>query len=238
MIPIEQFRGKSKAGAYGDFMLETDWHVGRILDLLDREGLAENTLIVFTSDNGPETTWKERAKRFDHHSNGIYREGKRSIYEGGHRVPFLLRWPAMVKPGGTVSTPVCQTDLLATFVEMLGQRLPDAAGEDSFSFLAAMKDPNATRKRPPMIHHSAQGGFAIRDGKWKLVMEGKRTPRELYDLEDDPSETRNVISDHPQVAQRMGTSLTEIVLRGRSTEGEPQPNDTPWWSDLTWMEKF
>ncbi len=99
VIPIEQFRGQSEAGAYGDFMIETDWHVGRILDLLDREKLSENTVVVFTSDNGPETTWKERIKRFAHHSNGIYREGKRSIYEGGHRVPFFIRWPARVKPG-------------------------------------------------------------------------------------------------------------------------------------------
>ena len=99
VIPIEPFRGKSEAGAYGDFMIETDAHVGRILDVLDKEQLTENTIVVFTSDNGPETTWKERIKKFKHHSNGIYREGKRSIYEGGHRVPFFVRWPAKIKAG-------------------------------------------------------------------------------------------------------------------------------------------
>ena len=99
VIPIDQFRGKSEAGAYGDFMLETDWHVGKILDLLEREGLSENTMIIFTSDNGPEKTWPQRVELYGHHSNGIYRDGKRSVYEGGHRVPFLVRWPAKVQAG-------------------------------------------------------------------------------------------------------------------------------------------
>ncbi len=239
VIPIEKFRGQSEAGAYGDFMIETDWHVGRILDLLEREKLAGNTMIVFTSDNGPETTWKERIKRFGHHSNGIYREGKRSIYEGGHRVPFFIRWPAKVKPGTTYTRPVCQTDLLATLAEMLDQELPDNAGEDSVSFYAGLLNAGAKPQRDPMIHHSAQGGFAIRDGNWKLVMEhGKRQERELYDLDADPSETTNVISAHPDVAAKLIDAITNIVRDGRTTKGEPQPNDTPWWDDLVWMDKW
>lgn len=240
VIPIERFRGQSEAGAYGDFMIETDWHVGRILDLLDKEKLAENTLIVFTSDNGPETTWKERAKRFSHQSNGIYREGKRSIYEGGHRVPFFVRWPAYVTAGTKYNQPVCQTDLLSTFAEIIGVELPADAGEDSVSFFPAITLGSSVSERPPVIHHSAQGQFAIRHGKWKLVMEGKRknSSRELYDLDADPSEKANVIKDHPAVAKELADKITDIVRNGRSAPGEPQPNDTPWWDDLVWMEKF
>lgn len=242
VIPIEPFRGQSDAGAYGDFMIETDWHVGRVLDTLDQEKLAENTIVVFTSDNGPETTWRERIKRYAHHSNSIYREGKRSIYEGGHRVPFFLRWPARVKAGSTCDTAVCQTDLLATLGEIVGQKLPDSAGEDSFSFLPALDAPTSgtasANDRPPIIHHSAQGGFAVRDGKWKLVMESKRQKRELYDLSVDPGETKNVITDHPDVATELVAKISKIIGDGRSTAGTPQPNDTGWWSDLVWMKKW
>jgi arylsulfatase A len=125
VIPLEQFRGQGKAGAYGEFMIETDHHLGRILKWLDDQKLAKDTMVIFTSDNGPEKTWLERINRFGHHSSGIYREGKRSIYEGGHRVPFLIRWPAQVKAGSKWNRPVCQTDLLATVAEMLGKRLPE-----------------------------------------------------------------------------------------------------------------
>ncbi len=238
VIPIEQFRGQSEAGAYGDFMIETDWHVGRILDLLDRERLAEDTLVVLTSDNGPETTWKERIERFGHHSNGIYREGKRSIYEGGHRVPFFLRWPAQVAPGRTCTRPVCQTDLLATVAAIVGVELPDSAAEDSVSFYDALHGDTAIAARPPIIHHSASGGFAIRDGKWKLVMEGGRQKRELYDLSADPSETKNLLDAHPDVAADLLRKISRIIRDGRSSPGLPQANDTPWWSNLVWMEPW
>ena len=120
VIPIDQFRGESEAGAYGDFMLETDWHIGRLLDVLDQEDLAEDTLVFFSSDNGPETTWRQRIELYDHHSSGPFREGKRSIYEGGHRVPFIVRWPARIEPGRVWDRPVCQTDLLATLAEVVG----------------------------------------------------------------------------------------------------------------------
>jgi len=238
VIPIERFRGKSSAGAYGDFMMETDWHVGRILELLDREKLADDTIIVFTSDNGPENTWRKRIELHDHRSNGIYREGKRSIYEGGHRVPFFVRWPAKVKAGSKFDQPICQTDLLATLSDILEQPLPDSAGEDSFSFFPALVEQHADSIRPPVIHHGVSGRFAIRDGKWKLVLEDKRRKRELYDISSDPRERKNLIAEHPDVAEELLTKITNIVRDGRSTQGEPQPNDTPWWSDLTWMEKW
>jgi arylsulfatase A len=238
VIPLEKFRGRGKAGAYGEFVIETDWHVGRILDLLDRESLTDETLVVFTSDNGPETTWKQRVELFGHRSNGIYREGKRSIYEGGHRVPFFVRWPAQARAGIRYDQPICQTDLLATFAELVGKKLPDHAAEDSVSFMHALLGAEAPSARPPIIHHSSSGRFAIRNGKWKLVMQDKRNQRELYDLSKDPSEENNVIGPNLELADKMTEELSAIVRQGRSTSGPRQPNDTSWWSDLTWMDAW
>ena len=236
VIPHKRFRGQGDAGAYGEFMIETDWHVGRVLDWLDENKLADNTIVVFTSDNGPENTWRKRNEKFGHQSNGIYREGKRSIYEGGHRVPFLVRWPAKVKAGSRWEQPVCQTDLLATFAEMLSKNLPDNAGEDSVSFYRALTGENAPQ-RLAMIHHGMQGRYAIREGQWKLIMEGGRraAKRELYDLSADPGEKNDLIAKHPKVAKRLAKRITEIIQNGRTTPGQPQPNDTPPWKDLVWM---
>ena len=234
---MEPFRGKSNAGAYGDFLIETDWHVGRILELLDSEQIANDTIVIFSSDNGPENTWKARAKKFAHQSNGIYREGKRSIYEGGHRVPMFIRWPAKIPPASFCDGPVCQTDLMATFAEMLGTELPDSAGEDSISIFSVLLNPGAIIDRAPIIHHSSNGRFAIRSKDWKLVMNSKTVDqRELYDVKSDPGETANVIDDHDTVAIRLTNQLTRIVDQGRSTPGKPQVNDTPWWDDLVWMK--
>ncbi|MEM8955104.1 MAG: arylsulfatase [Verrucomicrobiota bacterium] len=236
VIPVDQFRGQGEAGAYGEFMIETDYHVGRILDFLDEQGIAEDTMVIYTADNGPETTWKERIEKFGHHSNGIFRDGKRSIYEGGHRVPFFIRWPAGTEqPGRNVDVTICQTDLLATFAEMLGTDLPADAGEDSHSFFAVFADPAADPQRPPLISHGSSGRFAVRDGKWKLVMPHKKDSLELYDLATDPGETTNVLDENPKIARRLERKITDLVLNGRSTPGEAQPNDTGHWKDLTWI---
>ena len=236
VIPMDRFRGQGKAGAYGEFMIETDWHVGRILDFLEKEGLDENTFILFTSDNGPETTWKKRKELFQHASNGPYREGKRSIYEGGHRVPFIVRWPAgIVSPGRISSSLVCQTDLLATLAEIVGDSLPNNAGEDSQSFLSALTQVT-TVNRVPMIHHSSRGEFAIRDKQWKLVMGStKKRKQELYDLSNDPGEKHNLFDTQRERAGTLQQKLTHIIHSGRSTQGNPVPNDTPYWDDLFWM---
>ena len=236
VVPIERFRGRSKAGAYGDFMIETDWHIGRVLKLLDDEKLAENTLVLVTSDNGPENTWPERFDRYGHRSNGIYREGKRAIYEGGLRIPFIVRWPRQVAAGSVWEQPVCQTDLLATFAELLGAKLPDAAGEDSVSFLPVLtKDAPRIPPRPAIVHHAANGRFAIRDKEWKLVLEHGRLRRELYNVTADPSERTPL--QRAGIEGRLVNTLTSIVVNGRTTAGAKQPNDTPYWPDLTWMSE-
>ncbi len=227
VCPLPPFWGKGACGGYGEFMIETDHHVGRLLGFLEKEGLDENTLIVFTSDNGPENSWKERVEKFGHRSNGPFRGGKRSIYEGGHRVPFLLRWPAGIQePGRRWHGLVGQTDLLATVAELIGLPLPPGAGEDSVSFADILTQPNATPNRPPLINHGANGRFAITQGPWKLIFPHRGRPRELYHLENDPGETTNLVAEHADRARELEAKATAIVSRG---------NDTGHWEDLTWI---
>jgi len=235
VIPLERFRGKSGCGAYGDFMMETDWHVGRLLDTLEAAGLTRDTLIIFSSDNGPENPWEKRITEYDHFSSGVYRDGKRSIYDGGHRVPFIVRWPAKVKAGVVVDQPVGQIDLLATFAEIVGAGLPDDAGEDSVSFYPLLTGATQAPERTAMIHHASNGRFAIREGRWKLIMEHARDERELYDMRADPGEKKNVISQHPDIAARLTERISAIVQHGRTSPGTVQANDTGWWPDLAWI---
>jgi len=240
VIPLEQFRGQGEAGAYGEFMIETDWHLGRLLSLLDRENLAENTIVIYTSDNGPENTWKQRIQKFGHHSSGPYRGGKRSIYEGGHRVPFFLRWPARVRPGSRWTEPICQTDLLATFAAILDKPIPARSGEDSISFHGAWGRAKSTHpSRPPVIHHAANGRFAIRTGKWKLIMEStkKAENRELYNLHLDAGEKNNVLADHGEVEKALLARLSGIVTGGATRDEVASKNDTPLWADLVWLPR-
>lgn len=236
VIPLPEFRGQSKAGAFGDFMIETDHHVGRILHFLDQKKIADNTLVVFTSDNGPENTWRERTTKYDHHSNHIYREGKRSIYEGGHRVPFFVRWPnGITNPGRVWSGTVCQTDLLATLADIVGSDLPENAGEDSQSLLPVFRSAAAAPSRQPTMHHAANGRLAIRDGDWKLCFRYGKQDVELYNLREDPSETNDVAHDHPIVVDTLKGKATKIVALGRTTDGPPQANDTGYWNALSWI---
>lgn len=236
VAPRADFIGKSGCGGYGDFVMETDFHIGRLLDDLDEAGLRENTLILFSSDNGPENTWKGRIKEFDHRSSGTFRDGKRSQYEGGHRVPFAIRWPSKVKAGRVWDKPVSQIDLMATLAEITGSELPANAAEDSQSFAEILTDASTQFEHLPLIaSDSKRGHFAITEGKWKLVMATANKKPELYDLSTDPGEKRNLIKEHPEVAKALEVQLTKIVCNGRSTPGEKQSNDTPWWPALTWI---
>jgi arylsulfatase A len=220
VIPAAEFLGSSKCGAYGDFMVETDYRVGQILDTLDRLDLADNTLVIFTSDNGAENTYARRVEVFEHDSCGVLRGGKRDLYEGGHRVPFLVRWPRVVQAGSRCSQYVCQTDILATVAEITGATLPPDAGEDSQSFLSALQ--GGDFQRGPMVHHSSRGYFAVRDGRWKLLLAKKG--RELYDLHTDLEETNNVITSKADIAERLRKEFEKIVEYGRSTPGPVQLN--------------
>ncbi len=238
VCPLPAFWEQGACGGYGEFMIETDHHVGRILQFLKQSGLDENTLVVFSSDNGPEKSWKQRIQQFSHDSSGIYREGKRSIYEGGHRVPFFMRWPGGIRqPGRTWEGVVGQIDLLATLAEILGVPLPDHAGVDSQSFASVLFDPSSGHERLALINHSAAGRYAITEGTWKLVLPKGRNPGELYNLAIDPGEDNNIIAHHPKRVQALQDKATDIVLNGRTTPGTTQANDTGYWQDLKWIAK-
>lgn len=245
------FKGRSNCGNYGDFMEETDHRVGQVLNALDANGIADNTLVIFSSDNGAETNYQYHKETYQHHSSLIYKGGKRDIYEGGHRVPFLMRWPVAIKAGSKVDIPVCQTDYLATVADIVGASLPDNGGEDSYSLLPAMKgEKHDNTLRGQVIHHSASGHFAIRDGKWKLNMlrgsGGSLKPAfidpqpgeaifELYNLEEDPGETKNLYFEQSEIVDRLKRRITEIIENGRSTEGQPQNFVKGKWPQIFWM---
>ncbi|MEO9511249.1 MAG: arylsulfatase [Flavobacteriaceae bacterium] len=247
------FKGRSDCGNYGDFMEETDFRVGQILNALDANGIADNTLVIFSSDNGAETNYQYHKETYKHHSSLNFKGGKRDIYEGGHRVPFLMKWPDRIKAGSKVGIPVCQTDYLATIAEIVGTDLADEAGEDSYSLLPTMigKKYNDT-VRGPVIHHSASGNFAIRDGKWKLNMfrgsGGSLKPTfiepatgepqfELYNLEDDPEENTNLYFEYPNIVERLKQKISEIIENGRSTPGKPQDFVGDNWNQIDWISK-
>ena len=246
------FKGKSECGNYGDFMQETDHRVGQVLDALEANGITDNTLVIFSSDNGAETNYAYQRDTFDHYSSLNFKGGKRDIYEGGHRVPFIMRWPEQIKAGSQVDIPVCQTDYLATIADIVGAQIPDNAGEDSYSLLPTIRGENYDDTlRGPVIHHSVTGNFAVRDGKWKLNMfrgsggslkpvfieptDGV-APYELYNLEDDPGETVNLYSEHPEIVDRLKRKITTIIANGRSTPGSPQDFVSEPWNQISWMK--
>ncbi|NOZ55284.1 MAG: arylsulfatase [Calditrichaeota bacterium] len=244
ILPTKPFRGKSHTNAYGDFVLQVDYTVGQILDALKRAGLEENTIVIFTSDNGcsPRADFKELA-RYGHHPSYVFRGHKADIFEGGHRIPFIVRWPAKVKPGSTCDDVVCLTDLMATMAEITHYKLPDNAGEDSVSILPDLLGTATKPVREAIVHHSVNGSFSIRQGKWKLELcpgsGGWSDPRpvvavmsdlppvQLYDLTQDISERRNLQAEYPDVVKRLTALMQSYADRGRSTPGKPQKNDTP-----------
>ena len=254
ILPLPQFQGGSRTNAYGDFCLQVDDVVGQIMHALDDNDLVDNTILIFTSDNGPSPRagFAELA-RFGHRPSYIFRGCKSDIYEGGHRLPLLVRWPAKIKPGAVSDETVCLADLLATCAAVLGQELPDDAGEDSISNLPLWLGESGHKPlREATVHTSADGSLSIRQGRWKLEMcagsGGWSYPRpgpdyeglppiQLYDLETDIGETRNVYREHPHVVQELQDLLTAYVRSGRSTPGQPQDNDgPPVWGQLWWMD--
>jgi arylsulfatase A len=227
-VPRPEFRGTSKAGNYGDFVQETDWAVGRVLDALRRNKLEADTIVVLTSDNGPHTQ-PILAEIGDHAPAGIYRGQKSDAWEGGHRVPFFVRWPGRVAAGSRCDQTVCLTDLLATAADLTGAALPDAAAEDSVSLLPLLAGRPPGPGRQAVVHHSIDGLFAVRRGKWKLVLakgSGGWTQKEaqakalpdvqLYDMEADPREQSNVQADHPEVVGELKRLLHQYLDEGRS----------------------
>ena len=231
IAPSKEFQGKSQAGAYGDFVNQVDAVAGSVMRALERTGQADNTLLIFTSDNGsPARDGSNMAgaagsvKRFGHNPSYIYRGHKWHIWDGGHRVPFFVRWPGRVTAGSRCEQLVCLGDFMRTCADVLGERLGDNTAEDSVSILPLMMGKVDTPVRESIIHHDWGGQFAIRRGKWKLVLADGGC---LYDMDADPSETNNLFYEKRDLAEKLHAELVESVENGRSTPGAPQKNDTP-----------
>ncbi|MEM7390785.1 MAG: arylsulfatase [Verrucomicrobiota bacterium] len=254
IVPTEAWQGKSGLGKYGDFVMQTDGTVGAIAAALKTHGFAENTLFIFTSDNGcSKAAGISQLRAQGHHVSAHYRGSKADSWEGGHRVPFIVRWPGRVEPGSRSHQLICLTDVFATVADIVGA--PSTA-EDSVSFLPALSGREMASTRKGVIHHSISGHFGYRADKWKLILArasgGWSTPKEnqapadapkaqLYDMEKDPGETTNLYPTHPEVARRLLDNLTADVQRGRSTEGPKARNDIEsivlWKSERKGKEK-
>ena len=226
-LPSQEFEGKSGAGMYGDFLMMVDAQIGMVLDALDEAGMSENTLLVFSSDNGP--VWYDiDTKRLGHDSSGGLRGMKADAWEAGHRMPFIVRWPGKVKKGSVSDQTICFTDLLATCAAVTNVNLPEGAGPDSYSFLPVLKgeQPDEQPIRPSIVMQSGSGSMLIRSGEWKLINQlgsgGFSEPRriepgpgdpegQLYNLADDPGETNNVYSENPEIVARLLKEMKEII---------------------------
>jgi arylsulfatase A-like enzyme len=242
IVPKAEWKGKSGLTEYADFVMQTDDAVGRVLKALDESGLASDTLVIFTSDNGfaPYAGAKE-LEAAGHFPSAEFRGYKNDIWEGGHRIPFIARWPGVVKPGTRNDALVCLTDLMATCAQIVGGKLPPNAGEDSFSIAPYLEGETNPTARESVINHSGQGVFAIRTKRWKLEFcpgsGGWAAPRDpeaaaqglppiqLYDMKGDVREQHNVESANPDVVRELRAMLQKQVDAGRCTAGPDQKND-------------
>ncbi len=239
VIPNVEYLGKSDAGHYGDFVAETDAFIGAVLETLDRTGLAKDTMVIFTSDNGGLYHWWEpkeaddvkfyklrgrgaAIKEFGHQGNAHLRGTKADIWEGGHRVPFLVRWPGKTPAGSVNKNLIELTDLLATCAAIVGKTPAEGEGPDSVNILPTLLDKDHSA-RDFAVHHSLWGVFAYREGPWKLIPHrgsgGFTFPKEidiakvggpegqLYNLDEDPSETLNLWEKHPEIVERLSKKL-------------------------------
>ena len=220
-VPIPEFEGKSGAGYYGDFTMQVDWSIGQVTDALKNAGVSDDTLIIVTSDNG--SHWYQNdVDKFGHRSNRHWRGQKADVWEGGHRIPFIARWPGQIDTKTVCEQTICLTDLLATVADITGEAV---IAEDSVSILPALLDPNLEKPlHEAIVNHSASGVFAIRQGEWKLIQGlgsgGFSSPRieepepdgpvgQLYNLADDPGETENLYLDRPEIVEQLSELLTE-----------------------------
>ena len=230
-LPSPEFAGKSPAGMYGDFAAMVDSMIGRVLSSLDDAGMTDDTLLIFSSDNGP--VWYEKdVQRFGHDSSGGLRGMKGDAWECGHRMPFIVRWPSRVAAGSVSRQTICFTDLLATFAELLDHPLPQEAGPDSFSFLTTLLGTRAEDDpiRDALLIRSANQTMTIRSGDWKLITAlgsgGFSSPKrikpgegepagQLYHLADDVGETNNRYASEPDVVRQLMQKLETIRDAGR-----------------------
>jgi len=251
VVPAAEFHDRSRAGDYGDFVAQVDATVGRVLDALARTGLATNTIVIFTSDNGPEVVEIDpgayaRIQIYNHHSMADLRGVKRDTWEGGHRVPFIARWPGQIPTNAISGETICHVDFMATFAALLGAKIPDNAAEDSYNILPALRGEKLPQPiREATVLHGGNGKFAIRQGDWVFIdaptgngngrhgepewfkqergYQPDSFPGELYNLKDDLSQRKNRYGEKPEIVARLKSLLEKYKADGRSTPGAPQP---------------
>lgn len=234
VVPNKAFIGKSEAGLYGDFVNEFDYSVGLILDELEKSDISGNTLVFLTSDNGPENTAYDRISISGHYSMDGFRGVKRDLWEGGHRVPFIVRWPGEVKASSSNDATICLVDIMATVADITGSEIKPGNAEDSYSFLTVIADNStAIHKRDPVVHHSNRNHLAIRKGQWvyidahsgdmnkepawfreQLGVKTHDDEYELFNLSDDPKQTRNVYEVFPGISKELKDDLEIIKAIG------------------------
>jgi arylsulfatase A-like enzyme len=250
ILPSVEWQGRSGISLYADFVMQTDDCIGQVVTALEKAGVLENTLLIVTSDNGcsPQANYDQLAEH-GHNPSYIFRGTKADIYDGGHRVPYLVQWPAVVKAGTRCEQTICLMDFMATVAEITSTPLPADAAEDSFSFLPQLRGELDKSVRPSLVHHSINGSFALREGKWKLIFcsdaggfsQAKPKPNgvlaatadqlQLYDMSADIGERKNVAAQYPEVIKGMIEHIEQLIEKGRSTEGQQQKNNG---SPLLW----
>ena len=255
ILPTEEFMGKSGLdNIYGDFVIMVDAMVGRIMSSLEEQGIADNTILIFTSDNGcsNRADFEQLATR-GHDPSYVFRGHKADIFEGGHRVPYIVRWPEKVNSGKTDQL-ICTTDLFASVADILQVGYTDDVAEDSYSFLSALQVKSDAPVRTSIVHHSINGSFAYRKNQWKAIFcpgsGGWSDPKpnsqgieelpkfQLYNLNEDIAEENNLQGQEGEILEQYKEELSQIILNGRSTEGTLQKNDGPeTWPQLEWMNQ-
>lgn len=250
IVPSEEYRGRSGLNEYADFVLQVDGFVGRLDRKLEEKGIKDDTILIFTSDNGcsPVADFP-RLVSLGHNPSSCFRGVKGDIWEGGHRIPFIVRWPGVIEAGSRRGGLSCLIDLFATFAEITGAKYGDDAGEDSLSMLPLWT--GGENLRQDLIHHSARGNYAIRKGSWKMEFcpgSGGMSPDpeggadkkgyQLYNMEADSYERLNLYQNQPEIEQELLSLTAKYVREGRSTEGRPQENcPNPIWPGLEFMER-
>ncbi|MEM9160298.1 MAG: arylsulfatase [Verrucomicrobiota bacterium] len=237
IIPNDEFDGASEAGPYGDFVVETDAAIGKLLKALEDSGEADNTLVIFTADNGPEQYAYPRLEKFQHWSSYPLRGLKRDIYEGGHRVPYIVKWPGKIAPGEKSDALVSQIDVMASIATVVDYELPSEAAEDSYDLSGLWTGKTAVSARQEHVHNTRAGGYAIRRGDWVLVdaksgyvsrkneewestmgytAAAQGAEGQLYDLSEDLEQRRNLIDKKPEKA----AALRKLLARVRAGDGQ------------------
>ncbi|SHG56724.1 Arylsulfatase A [Fodinibius roseus] len=254
ILPTSEYLGKSNSNLYGDFVLQVDGMVGKVMEALEANGLFDDTILIFTSDNGasPRADFEE-LQQAGHDPSYIYRGHKADIYEAGLRVPFLVSWPDGIEGSFASNETISTADFMATFADLTGTNLPDNAAEDSYSFLPVLKQLAYGKPlREATVLHSIDGRFAIMKEEWKLILwpgsGGWSYPNteedlrglpsfQLYNLEKDPAEKFNLVHIYPDKVKELKSLLEIYIDEGRSTPGIPQTNEGPErWEQLDWME--